>query len=170
MEGKAWKSFFVALTVVWLSAYAAVAATTSETAPCSIQLKEVLYSAQFDWSAQLNQGVSTPMQIQIGTQSHPQGDAWAVITGPRGCQAICRMKEFVKNSVESPIALSMSCQGEGFGVLTTPATLLWTSYDFPKPTLRFGSWVNGYQSVALRVEFDRYSLPKTRTRTVAIAQ
>lgn len=164
MEGKAWKSFFVALTLVWLGAYAAVAASGSEPPACSTQLKEVLYSAQFDWEG------TTPMQIRIGTRSQPQGDIWAVISGPRGCQAICRMKEFVKNSVESPIALSMSCQGAGFGVLTTPATVLWTSYDFPKPTLRFGSWVNGYQSVALRVEFDRYSAPKNSARTVAIAR
>ena len=182
MEDKAQKSFIAALVLVGIIAYPAFAASltpasltpatptpaiprqathTQKTTNCATKLKEVLYSARFNWES------STPMQIRVGTTNTPSSEVMAIISSETGCQAICQFKDFVKNSVDSPVALSLTCRGAHFGALTTPATVLWSSYEFPKPTLRTGTWVSGFQNVGLRVELDRYSQPNPPARAMA---
>jgi hypothetical protein len=76
------------------------------------------------------------------------------------CQAVCRSKRMEKNG-PLPVAMDLECRSASLGSLSSTATLLWgRGRSMSKmPTLRFGTWLHGFEQVPLKVEVDQFSVP-----------
>jgi hypothetical protein len=59
-----------------------------------------------------------------------------------------------------PISLDLQCRGEELGALSARVAVLWGQGTQSQTQLRFGSWVDGYEQAALKVEVDRFSAPR----------
>lgn len=144
-----WSFTVLGLIMVWIYGKEAFAA-------CSQPLDEVQYSATFNWKAQ-------KMSIQIGLKQTEQGltrVAHLISATDQECQAICQTRGFETEESFSPVALTLSCSSPTLESLQTPAVLIWADPSSgEKPTLRFGSWVQGYREAALDVQLDTYSKP-----------
>ncbi|MBY0472030.1 hypothetical protein K2X30_12765 [bacterium] len=132
-------------------------------------LSEVYYQASFQ-APQNKHG----LKIQVGkTASKKRGKAklLARISSDRSqCVAICQVKglqtdlEARRRGVFTPISLDLTCVDPETGFLNSPASILFknTALGVYRPTLRMGTWLNGFQQTTLKVERDRYSLPTVR--------
>ena len=139
-------------------------ATVPAASGCGSSLKDVHYSAIFEFK--------TPLRIKIGNQGK---QIVATISDVKSgtCQAVCEGKFFrQEGGFESPlmpVSMQLSCNGSQFQLLSSPVTLFWASAFQAQPELRFGTWINGYEQVALNVEYDAWSKPQQRAGSVAQA-
>lgn len=133
---------------------------------CPVRLDPVSYSAQFDWQG--TQASAKKLKIKVGALASSKSNTalTALIYSDQGCEAVCQVKNFMKEDNFQPIALSMECRGVKFEGLSTPVTLMWSVTHAAAPTLRFGSWASGFEETALRVDVDRL----TPATNVAAAQ
>ncbi len=139
---------------------------------CDIPLQHLDYSATFFWKGE-EKGLR-PMRIQIGlTPRHDGGSSKVALISSRdsrgsvpGCYAICATRALERRgSNAAPARLELSCRSEGIAGLNSPAALIW-SPDEGSSAIRLGTWAEGYQEAALRVELDSYS-PSPMLRQVA---
>jgi hypothetical protein len=68
----------------------------------------------------------------------------------------CDLQHLEKDKRGKPLALEMSCKNIELESFTTTATVLW-NHAGKSATLRFGTWLQGYQQMPLTVETDGYS-------------
>jgi hypothetical protein len=78
------------------------------------------------------------------------------------CQAICEVtnyeRDHANDSIANPLSLELNCRGIGLAPLSASATLFWPEALGQKtPTLRFGTWLTGYQKAPLKVRFDAFT-------------
>ena len=128
---------------------------------CISKLENLSYAASFQSGSQ--------MRLEIGEIMAPTGRRLSVaqIWAGRECQAVCQLKRMDIDQGYGPYALQMDCQGVRLNPLAAKATLLWgrgNRSDAGKAAstngftvLRFGDWLNGYSTAALRVDVDKYS-------------
>jgi hypothetical protein len=154
------------------AAFAAPAAIPGDT--CSMRLKSLQFAGTFDWKntrtgkvEKLRFVIGTPAQGAGGTPA--QGAATtsvAQIWSGKQCQASCSSVDFGKSTppgalqtdeLSMPISLDMQCRGEELGALAARVAVLWNHGSKGATTLRFGSWVDGYEQAALKIEVDHFS-------------
>jgi hypothetical protein len=129
-------------------------------AECGTKFERLLYVA--DFRAPLDEPVvaaadAADLSLRVGTDA--QGQTRALISGRRDgtCRATCRVKGLERDARNRPISLDMECRDAGLRALRVPATLIWAEGSaLAWPSLRFGSWLQGYQHARLRVTLDRY--------------
>lgn len=104
-----------------------------------------------------------PLRFVIGeAEGGTKGSAVAQIWAGNHCQASCSSIQFEKGDLSMPISLDLQCRGEELGALSAHVALLWAQGNNTSTQLRFGSWVEGYEQAALKVEVDRFSTPGTQ--------
>ncbi len=171
------KSFWLALGIVstFVLPFSAAAADS-----CASKMDQVLYQASFSWNqldsvegATVQQKKGSKMKVVVGTLVAGSRAPMAQIWSDGSCQAVCKLKSLEKEGVLQPIALEMDCQGVGFSPLAMNASLLWggtsSRFQAEKPTIRFGTWLQGYQQAELEVQVDLYSTPGRVDRRLALA-
>lgn len=122
---------------------------------CGSKLEHVEYKADFDWMG--SSVVPKAMQLRIGSlEGRPNEKVAQIATGGE-CQAVCRIEAFEKSNLQMPVSMDLDCRGNRLNPLAAPATLFFARGEELQPTIRFGTWLNGYQEAALRVDVDRYS-------------
>lgn len=129
---------------------------------CSQVIQDVFYSASFDLpeSAQ----TAYKMKLLIG-KPKSSSEMIAQIWSGKSCQAVCDLKMLQKEDAFTPISLEMDCKSPSISALATPATLYFHASEMvvtqPEqfPTLRFGTWLQGYHQSLLSVQVDRYTKP-----------
>ncbi len=131
---------------------------------CSGEMEQVLFAAKFR--------SGTSMRIKIGTLKHAKNPRpLAQIWTREGCEAVCELRALEREGTLKPIALAMECQGVRFSPLMMQASVLWGGntgrHLAEKPTLRFGTWLEGYTLSELEVEIDRYTTGDKVDRRVA---
>jgi hypothetical protein len=130
-------------------------AKTAGAAPpsgCDTPLKSVRYAAHFEWP-QAGPGEKNSLQLLIGSrESSKTGETVAQIWSGNQCQLSCLSTQL------DPTALELKCRSAQLGMLTTSATVLWNRDAKPghEATLRFGTWLEGYEQAPLRVEIDHF--------------
>ena len=107
---------------------------------CGQKATRVYFSASFKWKAQ-------PMKVIIAKVPE-QRDPVAFISS-QTCEATCQIKEVDTASVE------LACRSTAFAPLTTPATVFIAAHKSGQSTLRFGTWIQGYQQASLRIDLNR---------------
>lgn len=133
--------------------------STDASLPCENTPQEILYSATFK-----DQATERKMRIVLSTKDPIQNPKnWiAQIWDESLCQATCEVKSTEPETPFSPLALHMNCHSSGIRAFSAPVTVLWPERGNLRPqnapTLRFGSWLTGYESAPLLVEKDRLSL------------
>lgn len=158
------------LTIALFSAFA-VSAT--QAAPCPARPSQVLYSADFRQPSHDPNHVdrnSPPLRLSIARlPGSAKPVAWIHSPKTGACQATCQITAFERDRADRPVSLELSCEGVALNSLKSPATLLWAEHSaFTFPTLRFGTWLHGYQHARLQVSLDRF-LRQTPTRARAAA-
>lgn len=138
------------------------------------QSAPLLYSAKFQLG-----GVNRPvrkMRVMIAMSAVKQGGfnapfPIAQIWSGNQCQAVCKVASIEKDTPLTPVAVEMSCEAMGFSPLAVKASILWggekSAFMAKKPTIRFGTWLEGYRDSALNVELDRYSMSTSTNRALA---
>ena len=119
---------------------------------CSARFQEVRYIGNFN--------AGRAMRIKVGTVKNANGSLTesAQIWSGRTCAAVCQASQ-------SEGTVELRCNGVQFEALSTPATLFLLADWKGASTLRFGSWLGGYQDVAVKPELNRYSgNPRIATR------
>jgi hypothetical protein len=144
-----------------------ILSTGADASVCGTRFKTLTYSAAFSWENAATH-VAKPMRILVGTSTLAPDPArsekpqlTAQIWSGKECMAVCEAKSFEKEGPFSPVSLEMTCKSAELGAVALPTTLLWgRGHSLSKlPTLRFGTWLHGYEQAALEVELDRYSMP-----------
>lgn len=152
------------------TANAAPRPVSDATGSCSVSLKQTLYTATFRWKGQ---GIKARgMRLSIGTATDAGGRQRTIaqISSRAGaCYAVCGVRSVEKQGTLSPSSMQLDCKANDFGALSTPATLTWTDFNGPAPSIRFGTWLSGYQRSALKVELDSYSQLTAKPRKLAAA-
>lgn len=150
------RNFKITFLFLAVAAFVELAfAAHSFAASCPTSLETVSYSANFSFPKS-----DRKLSIRVGTTKSWDSQEYfiAQIASGNDCQAVCRVKNIARDELtQSPIAMDLDCQGVGFRELTTPATLLWKSTLASDSTIRFGTWLGGYEQAALDVKFDKYS-------------
>ncbi len=153
-----WVWIFLAVTAGILLIPSSQAALKKNVS-CPMPMSKVSYSASFQW---IQPGTGKPQshKLVVGAQGS-SGELSAQIWTGNQCEAICQPQSFDQDGPMSPIAMQMNCRGARLGSFTTTATLLWGRGQTMSrtPTLRFGTWLNGYEQAPLLVEVDQFSLP-----------
>lgn len=128
-------------------------------AECQRPLKEPAYLATFEM-ADSSAGKAERRRLVVAETEGRK--LIAQIWSGNSCQATCRALSFEKGKASSPVALHLECQSAQLSSLTASATLLWgRGRSLSKvPTLRFGTWLQGYRQAVLEVELDRFSSPR----------
>jgi hypothetical protein len=158
-----------------LRASAVTDANTLLAGRCGAKLAHLTYAARFELKGSSKR--AEKMRVVIGVPSSPavpvgrmalalpQPEYVAQIWGNGSCQAVCTLKRFEKHEESGrPLSMALQCQGARSEWLGTPATVQWTSESSTHPTIRFGSWLTGYEEAELLVSVDRYSRPSLRAR------
>lgn len=151
MEGKALKSFLVALALVWGGAYAAVAVPMPPAAPaakCTAPWLETHYRAKVE------KGSDAGLELTIGNRAD---GTWATLSRGSECLSICRVEPEWRSQASRPDSIQLQCANIQFDALSAQAVLLWPGIEAAHPILRFGTWLQGYRDFALSVKVDRYS-------------
>ena len=149
----------VGFILLWGSNAAAATIPPQAQAGCGVAFKNVYYSAVF---RSMNAATSQKERMHLIIGESASKPMIAQIYSSTGCQATCEPKHFEKDGPSVPVALQMECKSTQLGAFTTTATVLWgrgrSMHRFP--TLRFGTWLNGYEHASLDVERDHYSNPR----------
>jgi hypothetical protein len=134
-----------------------------------MKLKTLQFAGTFDWK-NAHTGKSEKLKFVIGTPEHSEkGTSVAQIWAGKQCQASCSSvdlgaasgaKAFAKDELSLPISLDLQCRGEELGALSARVAVLWGHGSRSETTLRFGSWVDGYEQAALKVEVDHFNAPR----------
>jgi hypothetical protein len=84
-----------------------------------------------------------PLELQIGekvaeisTQGSKEGS----------CEAVCTVVKRGPSWGGTPAAVDLDCRSSGLVTFTTPASIVWLNGT---PVLRFGTWLHGYDNVAI---------------------
>jgi hypothetical protein len=155
---------------------------------CQADWQEILYSATFNWPLATT-GKTAPLRLEIGTlkssapvkkakkRTRPTMFARIVTPGSNRCEALCQVKSLEKTGPLEPVSLDLACRGAHLASLTSPATIFWSGAPAGSlasdaapvqfPTVRFGTWLGGYQLAFLRVEYDAYSQARRSAKRVA---
>ena len=122
---------------------------------CGSKLGHVEYKAAFDWMG--TSVVPKTMQLRIGAiEGRPEMLVAQIVDGSE-CQAVCQIKAIERSNLMAPVSMDLDCRGNKLNPLAAPATLFWAYGEELQPTIRFGTWLNGYQEASLRVEMDGYA-------------
>ena len=106
--------------------------------------KNIIYSAQFKNNNQ-------ELKLQISKDKTSKQLLAEIISQKQGTEALCEITNRGKKYYSRTVALEMSCKGSKIA-LTAPATIL---VDNRKQTIRFGTWLNGYQDFALKIQLNK---------------
>ncbi len=171
-------SMVSALAIVLIPAQAGAAELRLRNVGCGgedlRQSAPLLYSARFQLGG-INQPVKK-MQVVVAMSQMKQGGfnkpfPVAQIWSGSQCQAVCKVASIEKENSLTPVAVEMSCESVGFSPLAVKASILWggekSMYMAKQPTIRFGTWLEGYRDSALKVELDRYSMSNDTNRGLA---
>lgn len=171
-------AFAVALVLSAALPFSAAAADS-----CAPRMEQVLYKADFAWnaltgvegaSAQQQKGRKMKIIIGVlkGTRLAGAKAPFAQIWSDGACQATCKLKSLEKEGQLQPISMDMECQGVGFSPLAMNASVLWggttSRFQAEKATIRFGTWLQGYQLAELNVQVDRYKNSELVNRQIAL--
>lgn len=136
---------------------------------CSMKLKTLQFAGTFDWKNTKN-GRLEKLRFVIGSPEHGEkGTSVAQIWAGKQCQASCSSVDLgaapgtqalEKDELSLPISLDLQCRGEELGALSARVAVLWGHGSKSETTLRFGSWVDGYEQAALKVEVDHFNAPR----------
>src|SRR5262249_46212887 len=144
---------------------------------CPGSFSEVQFSAKFTWAhwEPTEAGMKTsgsPLEIRIGKVAGEKSKTLAQIYSQNGgqSQAVSEMKAFEKKGAFTPGVMDLACESVGFGALSAPAALVWANDEGTAPSLRFGSWLNGYKQASLTIEIDHFSQPIKTAGKLAQAQ
>lgn len=155
------EDFTVLLIALTFSTVAQAAPTpTSDT--CSMKLKTLQFAGTFDWKSG-SSGKIEKRRFVIGTPAHGAvGTSVAQIWAGNHCQASCSSVDLGAGvtGFSLPISLDLQCRGEELGALSARVAVLWSHGSKSETMLRFGSWVDGYEQAALRVELDQFNAPR----------
>ena len=77
----------------------------------------------------------------------------------RGCVAQCEFKTMSPVLEGQKMGLELVCYSPHGLPLSSPATLFWAQGADDSGSLRFGTWLTGYQQLPLQVEIDRFLSP-----------
>jgi hypothetical protein len=156
-------AFLLALTLGTTAYASPQPANSGDT--CSMSLKTLQFAGTFDWK-NAHTGKTEKLRFMIGTpeKGAAKGTSVAQIWSGKHCQASCSSIDIVgrpgaleMDEASIPISLDLQCRGEALGALAARVAVLWSHGSQPTTTLRFGSWVDGYEQAALKVEVDRFN-------------
>lgn len=122
--------------------------------------QKVYYSALFHTSTS-----STPWKLVI-YKKHSKKRLFAQISADGASLAECELRGFERNQLGQPLTLEMGCKNTQLESFTTTATLLWDHKSRTSASLRFGTWLQGYEQVPLTVQMDRFTKLKRRRHQI----
>ena len=130
---------------------------------CTKHLKDVQFSGTFKLKSAASE--AKPMRFVIGVpEDATPGSAVAQIWSGDSCKATCSSIDFEKGGASLPISLDLQCHGAELGALSTHVAVLWDHGPTPTTQLRFGTWLDGYEQAAVRVQVDRFNPTFVATR------
>jgi hypothetical protein len=141
-------SLIVSLT----SAFSGASALASSPAPSN-----VIYTAVWKLSDQAAQNRRAPIMrlvVYKGATDSKNAPLKAVILANNQKQATCRAFKNDLEDIGSVSMLDMTCRSSKMESFTTHVTLLKKNSG---NSLRFGSWLTGYQTVPLTVKMDNFA-------------
>jgi|GEM_PF-3055173 len=144
------------------------AAATTHAASCESVIDHINYSASFKSNAQA-------MKLVVGTGKSASGNPAMIaqiLSAGRDCQAVCHVRAFERNeNTLAPVSMDLECQATRFKAgFNAPVTLIWATSTEGDPEIRIGTWLDGYQKAALRVELDHYQVFSPGDRVIAQAK
>jgi hypothetical protein len=145
----------VALAVV---AFVLLVITKAASANCSLPIKNVQFSGTFSLKSSPQK---KPLRFVIGEPAGAgSGSSVAQIWSGDRCQATCSSIDIEKGEMALPISLDLQCRGEDLGgALSAHVAVLWDHGADHTTVLRFGSWLEGYEQAAMKVEVDHFNSP-----------
>jgi hypothetical protein len=121
----------------------------SETS-CAQPLRRVEYAAEFQMKHGAN-AAPTSLRLLIGLPKlKKSAKRVAQIWSGRECRALCEAKRFTRDSVD------LQCKNAQMATFSTRASVI-----LPETALRFGTWLQGYEQIPLKVSVDRLSSKPT---------
>lgn len=110
------------------------------------------FAAAFEWKAE--NGAVHKMSVKISKDAEE-----AQILAAGQCLATCHVKAEPESEIGrtiasvSPRQIDLDCSAAEFAALTGPASLIFKGVE--APTIRFGTWLDGYREASLQVQADR---------------
>lgn len=123
---------------------------------CAPQMREASLSAIF--RVQAGAEMQSARLVVATDAGFDEPSAWITLNGAT-CQAACRVVAIERDFRHHPAALELNCQNPGLPSLKSHAVVFLPTRTAENPeaeaSIRFGTWLTGYQTMALEVENDR---------------